>query len=175
MYMKSVQAADNKAITGPARSHIISRLHKAYKTQLSLLEALSDKSVSGASDRDLLEARAYAASLAGAEQFEKQSWEACVKFYSTAWIIYTALASSTKSDTFKELLASTIEPSIKYGAYQMKLPRSLAIPVIARKFFPGDDANLVEAVQNLDANILKDSGKAKVEAAEAGSETRTIT
>lgn len=173
--MKSAQAADNKAITGPARSHIISRLHKAYKTQLSLLEALSDNSISGASDIDILEARAYAASLAGAEQFEKQSWEACVKFYSTAWIIYTALASSTNSDTFKELLTSTIEPSIKYGAYQMKLPRSLAIPVIARKFFPAEDSELVAAVQNLDASILKDSGKAKVEAVEAGSETRTIT
>ncbi len=175
MYMKSAQAADNKAITGAARSHIISRLHKAYKTTQGLLEVLSQQSVSTASDVDILETRAYLASLGGAEQFEKQSWEACVKLYSTAWIIYTALAASSKSDTYKELLTSTIEPSIKYGAYQMKLSRSLSIPVIAKKFFPTDDIELVVAIEKLDAPALKDAAKAKEENVEAETGARTIT
>lgn len=173
--MKSAQAAENKAITGNARTHIISRLNKAYKTAQVLLEAISDQPASGASDSDILEARAYVASLGGAEHFEKQSWESCVRYYSTAWIIYTALASSTKSDTFKELLTTTIEPSIKYGAYQMKLPRSLAISTIARKFFPIEDESLVTAVEKLNPSILKDVGKTKAAPTDAEAVAKSIT
>lgn len=175
MYMKSAHSADAKGITGAARSHIISRLHKAYKVQEGVLEALSERSVSGATETDLLEARAYATSLTGAEQFEKQSWQACVTDYSIVWTIYTALTSSTKSDIFKDLVASTVEPSIRYGAYQMKLPRTMAIPVIVRKFFPIDDQALVKAVEKLDATILKDASKAKPELAESDAASRTIT
>lgn len=175
MYMKSAHSADNKGITGSARSHIISRLHKAYKVQEELLEALSNRSVSGATETDLLEARAYATSLAGAEQFEKQGWQACVTDYSIVWAIYTALTSYTKSDIFKDLITSTIEPSIRYGAYQMKLPRTMAIPLIVRKYFPMGDQQLVNAIENLDASILKDSSKTRPEPLETDSASRTIT
>lgn len=175
MYMKSAHSADNKGITGTARSHIISRIHKAYKTQQGLLNALSNQSVSGATETDLLEAQAYTTSLAGAEQFEKQSWGTCVKHYATVWVIYSALASSTKSDIFKELLSTTIEPSIRYGAYQMKLPRTIAIPVIARKYFPTEDRHLVSAVERLDPSILKDTGKLRPESADTEAGARTIT
>ncbi|OBT55794.1 hypothetical protein VE04_03968 [Pseudogymnoascus sp. 24MN13] len=175
MYMKSAHSSDAKGITGAARSHIISRLHKAYKVQEGVLEALSDRSVSGATETDLLEARAYATSLAGAEQFEKQSWQACVTDYSIVWAIYTALTTSTKSDIFKDLVTSTVEPSIRYGAYQLKLARTMAIPVIVRKFFPMDDQPLVKAVEKLDPTILKDTSKAKPELAESDAASRTIT
>lgn len=175
MYMKSAHSADAKGITGAARSHIISRLHKAFKVQEGVLEALSDRAVSGATETDLLEARAYATSLAGAEQFEKQSWQACVTDYSIVWAIYTALTSSTKSDIYKDLVTSTVEPSIRYGAYQMKLARTMAIPVIVRKFFPMDDQSLVKTVERLDPTILKDTSKAKPEPAENDAASRTIT
>ncbi|ELR06490.1 hypothetical protein VC83_09442 [Pseudogymnoascus destructans] len=175
MYMKSTHSSDAKGITGAARSHIISRLHKAYKVQEGVLEALSDRLVSGATETDLLEARAYATALAGAEQFEKQSWQACVTDYSIVWAIYTALTSSTKSDIFKGLVTSTVEPSIRYGAYQLKLARTMAIPVIVRKFFPMDDQPLVKAVEKLDPIILKDTSKAKPELVESDAASRTIT
>ena len=173
--MKSAHSGDAKGITGAARSHIISRLHKAYKVQESVLEALSDQSVSGATETDLLEARAYAMSLAGAEQFEKQSWQACLSDYSIVWAIYTALTSSTKSDIFKDLVTSTVEPSIRYGAYQMKLARTMAIPVIVRKFFPVHDQALVKTVEKLDPTILKDASKTKPDLAESDAASRTIT
>ena len=69
MYMKSAHSTDTKGITGSTRSHIISRLHKAVKTVQDLLNALDDRTTTGASDTDILETRAYAMSLAGAEEF----------------------------------------------------------------------------------------------------------
>lgn len=175
MYMKSAHSTDTKGITGSARSHIISRLHKAAKTIEDLLKTLQEQEVTKATATDILETRAYATSLAGAEEFEKQSWEACVKSYSVAWVIYSALATSTKSDTFKDLLSSTIEPSIRYGAYQTRIPRTVAVSAIARKYFPGADTELVSTIEKLDSGILKDSSKSKIDLSESDTASRTIT
>lgn len=176
MYMKSTHSADAKGITGVTRSHIISRLHKASTTANELLKVLGDRSTTGATETDILELRAYATSLRGAEEFEKQSWDACIRSYSVAWVLYSALATSTKSDTFKDLLSGTIEPSIRYGAYQLRMPRTVGIPVIARKYFPKDDPELSAAVDKLDTSVLKESGsKTKAEAVDSDAvASRTI-
>lgn len=175
MYMKLAHSTDTKGITGSTRSHIISRLHKAVKTVDGLLNALEDRSITGATDSDILETRAYAVSLAGAEEFEKQNWGACMKSYSIAWIIYSTLAASTKSDTFKDLLSSTVEPSIRYAAYQLRIPRTVAIPAIARKHFPRNDSVLMSVVEKLDSRILREPSKAKTESSESDTASRTIT
>lgn len=173
--MKAAHSVDTKGITGPTRSHIISRLHKAANIADDLIIALSDRSNSGANEVDVLEARAYSTSLSGAENFEKQSWESCVKSYSEAWVLYSALAKSSKSDTFKDLLSATIEPSIRYGAYQMRMPRTVAVPAIARKYFPRSDSELVALVEKLDSSVLRDASKAKTEVSDTESTSRTIT
>jgi signal recognition particle subunit SRP68 len=174
MYMKSAHSTDTKGITGSTRSHIISRLHKAVKTVKDLLSALEDRSTTGASDTDILETRAYAMSLTGAEEFEKQNWEACVKSYSIAWVIYSALAASTKSDTFKDLLSSTIEPSIRYGAYQLRIPRTVAISAITRKNFPKNDSELLSEIEKLDSRILRESSKVKTESSDSDAASKAI-
>jgi signal recognition particle subunit SRP68 len=141
-----------------------------------LFRLLSDQKQSGASNEDVLEARAYAASLTGAIEFEKQNWEACVKSYSEARIIYSALATSTNSDIFKDLIADPVDPSIRYGAYQMRMPRTVAVPAIARKFFPRSESELVAQVEKLDPDVLNDRPtKAKIEAGDAGAVPKTIT
>lgn len=176
MSMREIHSADKKGITGSTRSHIISRLHKASVYAKGLFELLSKKDQTGANDHDVLEARAYAASLSGAMEFEKQSWEACVKSYSEARIIYSALATSTKNDMFKDLLSDPVDPSIRYGAYQMRLPRTVAIPTIARKFFPRSDTDLVSQVEALDPDVLNDQPtKTRTETTDAGSVPKTIT
>ncbi|KAK5001840.1 signal recognition particle subunit srp68, partial [Cryomyces antarcticus] len=60
MHMKSTHSEDNasKGITGSTRSHIISRLHKASKSAQELVALLKDQDTSGATDADILEARA---------------------------------------------------------------------------------------------------------------------
>lgn len=61
MHMKSTHSADPsaKGIVGAARRHIISRLTKATGPAQQLVDTLQDQSTSGATDTDVLEARAY--------------------------------------------------------------------------------------------------------------------
>lgn len=175
MSMKEVHSSDTKGMTGSSRSHIISRLHKATTYADHLSQLLVNQAETGATDEDVLEARAYTASLTGATEFEKKSWEACVKSYSEARIIYSALATSTKSDIFKDLLVDPVDPSIRYAAYQMKIPRTIAIPTIARKFFPRSDSELILKVEKLDPDVLNDEPIARAENAESGAVPKTIT
>ncbi|KAI0478898.1 hypothetical protein GGR56DRAFT_632449 [Xylariaceae sp. FL0804] len=155
MRLKSAHSADAQGITGRARSHIISRLDKAARTAEHIVELLSATSATGASDVDILEAQAYAAMIRGATDFEKQSWEPCLMSYSTARIIYNALATRMKGDTFKDLLSETIDPSIRYAAYQKKIPRTIAIPTIARKSF---NRAWADRVNKLAPHLLSEGG-----------------
>ncbi|KAF2010460.1 hypothetical protein BU24DRAFT_399824 [Aaosphaeria arxii CBS 175.79] len=170
MLMKTAHSEDNadKNITGSTRQHIISRLNKAVKTAEEIVTLVSNASASGATDIDILEARAYYYSLAGAEQFEKQAegikgsnapsdrWTACLKHYSAARVIYSALLKHTKQDLFKEVLAGTTDPSIRYAAYQHRIPRTVGVPAVSRKFFPKDDGDLVKAVESVDPQALQE-------------------
>lgn len=171
--MREVHSTEKKGITGSTRSHIISRLHKSIKYANELFDILSDQTTTGATTEDVLEARAYAASLNGAKEFEKQSWEACVKSYSEARIIYSALATSTKNVIFNDLLTDPIDPSIRYGGYQMRMPRTVAIPAIARKYFPQSNTSLVSQIKKLDPKVLDDQ-PTKAEAADSGAVPKTI-
>ncbi|RDL33634.1 uncharacterized protein BP5553_08002 [Venustampulla echinocandica] len=176
MSMRETHSTETKGITGSTRSHIISRLHKATVYANNLFQLLEDRATTGASNGDVLEARAYASSLAGAMEFEKQSWKACVTSYSEARIIYSALATATKSDIFKDLLSDPVDVSIRYGAYQLRIPRTVAAPVIARKFFPRSDAELVSQVEKLDPEVLNDQPtKARSEAADTETVPKSIT
>jgi signal recognition particle subunit SRP68 len=154
MSMKEIHATETRGITGTTRSHIISRLRKAAVYANDLVLLLRDQSTTGATDKDVLEARAYAASLNGAMHFEKQSWEVCVKSYSEARIIYSALDSTTKTDIFKDLLSDPVDVSIRYGAYQMRIPRTRPIPAISREYFPTSDSELVRQVEKMDPDAL---------------------
>ncbi|CZT43829.1 related to signal recognition particle 68 kDa protein [Rhynchosporium secalis] len=175
MSMREIHSTEKKGITGSTRTHIISRLHKATSYANNLFQLLTDQATTRAKNEDVLEARAYAASLSGAAAFEKQNWEPCVKSYSEARIIYSALATFTKSDIFKDLLSDPVDPSIRYGAYQMRLPRTVAIEAISRKYFPTSDAKLVSQVESLDPDVLNERPtKTKETTAEAGTIPKTI-
>jgi signal recognition particle subunit SRP68 len=170
MLMKAAHSEDNadQNITGSTRQHIISRLHKAIRYAEDVVSLLSERTTSGASDTDVLEAKAYAYSLAGAEHFEKQAegekgsdaspsrWEPCLTNYSAARVIYSSLLKATKKDLFKEVLAGTIDPSIRFAAYQHRIPRTVGVAAVSKKFFPKDDPALVEAVERLDAAALNE-------------------
>ena len=179
--MKAAHAEDNagQSITGSTRQHIISRLHKAVQSANEVVTLLADQA-SGATAVDSLEARGYAYALAGAEEFEKQAegtkgsdasaqrWTPCLNNYSAARVIYSALLKATKKDLFKEVLSATIDPSIRYAAYQQRIPRTVGVPAVAKKFFPRDEADLLKAVEKLDPSALQEeeatpSGKSSSE------------
>jgi len=169
MAMKAAHAEDNadQSITGSTRQHIISRLHKAVRSANEVVALLADNA-SGATDVDSLEAKAYAYALAGAEEFEKQAegtktgdvsaqrWTPCLNNYSAARVIYSTLLKATKKDLFKEVLAGTTDPSIRYAAYQQRIPRTVGVPSVAKKFFPRDEADLLKAVEKLDPSALQE-------------------
>ena len=170
MATKASHSEDNadKNITGSTRRHIVSRLSKAVRHAKQIVELLSDSSASGASETDVLEARAYVYALSGAEEFEKQAegvksknakperWVTCLTSFSAARIIYSSLLKSTKKELFKDVLAGTIDPSIRYAAYQSRIPRTVGVPSVATKYFPKDNEKLVQAVQRLDPAALQE-------------------
>ena len=141
MHMKSTYSAESGAhgITGPTKSHIHSRLHKASTYAGQLVELLKNEETTKATPEALLEAQAYYVSLRGAIEFEKQSWENCLREYSEARFIYTTLTQTRgpkQEDLFRDLLNATIDPSIRYAAYQLKLPRTASIDTIISRYVP---------------------------------------
>jgi len=157
MHVKSTHSADPsaKGIVGAARRHIISRLNKATSYAEQLVNLLQDQSTSGATDTDVVEARAYYASLCGALNLEKRKWEQCLQHYAVARIVYTMLGQMAKKDAFRDLLSGTVDPSIRYAAYQMKLPRSKPLPSLAINYFPSN-AEVRSEVEKVDPNCLKE-------------------
>lgn len=169
MHIKSIHSEDNQGngITGTTRSHIISRFNKAARIARNLTAVLQDRHASNTTDQDFLEAEAYRASLAGAELFEKQAegridtanpqrWDTCLREYSTARIIYATLFAHANKDLFREILASAIDPAIRYAAYQARLPRSIPVSSVALRYFPKDNTALVDLLQRLDPNALSE-------------------
>ncbi|KAL9943515.1 hypothetical protein ACHAQF_004012 [Verticillium nonalfalfae] len=154
MSIKAAHSADTDGINSRTRKHIVSRLEKAARTAETLVELLTEDQA-GAERDDKLEAKAYAALIRGAASFEKQAWDPSVKAYAVARIIYSALATAAKGDIYKDLLSETIDPSIRYAAYQAKTPRTVPVTTIARKAFPQSDAWLVQQLNGLNPNILK--------------------
>lgn len=185
MHMKSSHAEDNagKGAPGATRKHVVSRLHRASGYAIELVDSLKDQSTSGASDVDVLEAQAYASCLIGAQEFEKHAsqryeeaqgakaaWRKCLTAFSEAHIIYTALVTVSRKDVFKEVLASTVDPSIRYAAYQSRHPRTVAISAVAKEYFPSDNVGLVADVEKIHPSAFSDE-----QATQASTSDGTVT
>ncbi|MCJ1251695.1 hypothetical protein MMC30_008930 [Trapelia coarctata] len=168
LHMKSMRSAEStaRAITGSTKKHIISRLHKAEAIAAHLVEILKANEQAPAHSRALLEARAYYCMIRGALEFETHKWEKCLEAYSEAHLLYTSFGKSlavNQGDPFTELLSSTIDPSIRYAAYQLRLPRTLSITRIVSQFYPKDSA-FVRGVLEQYPDLLKEgSAIAKAE------------
>lgn len=181
MHEKSTHSADSgaKGITGSTKRHIASRLHKATVYAEHLLHLLEDRTVSKASTLAILEARAYYISLKGAIEFEKQNWEKCLHDFAEARLIYTTLARSQGlegDDLFEDLLSSNIDPSIRYAAYQLKLPRTTSIDTIITRYAPLKSNKYVAEVLKQDPDALDDpaTSQKKIPSGHAENVPKTI-
>ena len=166
MHMKTVHSAEAgaKGVTGSTKSHICSRLHKASGYAGQLVELLKDKDSTKATEQAILEARAYYISLRGAIDFEKQNWEDCLYEYSEARLFYTTLAkarAAKQEDLFKDLLNSTIDPSIRYAAYQLKLSRTISIETIVSRYVKRGDNEFVQEILRENPEALDDPATAQ--------------
>ncbi|POS84246.1 hypothetical protein EPUL_004900 [Erysiphe pulchra] len=154
MCMRKAHSSEKKKITSNTRSHIISRLKKSTLYARNLLNLLQSNSATDTGVNDVLEVRAYAATLSGALEFEKHNWENSLKSYAESRIIYSTLTITTKNEMFQEFLSDSVDPSIRYSTYQLKLSRLLAIDVIAQNYFPSSDTWLVKVIQRLNPGAL---------------------
>ena len=162
--MKSMHSADSsaRAITRAIKKHLVSRLHKAEAIAAHLVEVLESPGQAQHYPRTVLEARAYYCLIRGALKFESQKWQLCLEAYSEVHLLYTAFANSSGvdySDAFSELLSSTIDPSIRYAAYQLRLPRTLSIIRLVRQFLPKESPYAQEVLEQ-DPNVLKEASSA---------------
>lgn len=166
MHMKATRSADSgaKGITGPTKKHIGSRIKKATIYAGQLVGLLKDQEVSKATTEAILEARAYYVSLQGTLNFEKQNWEECLRHYSEARLIYITLAQSKttkQEDIFQDLLNTTVDPSIRYAAYQLKLPRTTSIDTIVLNYVPRDNNGYVQEILTKNPEALDDPATAQ--------------
>ena len=163
--MRTTQVPDStsKGITGSTKRHVVSRLEKANGYANHLIGLLEEKEKSGASAESILEARAYQQSLKGAIKFEKRNWEQCLQSYSETRLLYMALAQlvgAKQDDLFKDLLSNTIDTSIRYAAYQSKLPRTISIETIVARYVPRADNRYVAEILASRPSLLQETDSA---------------
>ena len=185
--MKTSGTEDGTGLPGATRQHIATRTHKAAGYAQQLAELLDNTSTTKATEVDVLEAKAYAFTLTGAEQLEKhgaanrsgnveaqrEKWASCLENYSAARVIYVALLKKTKDDVFKEHVASTIDPSIRFAAYQSHIPRTVPAVTVSRRCFPEDESELAATLEKIDAAAFDDK---KAAASDGGADIpNTIT
>jgi signal recognition particle subunit SRP68 len=155
MHLKSLTAEDpTSSASGATKRHVISRFHKAHK-HASELVALLSAAESNATSNDLLEATAYASAFKGSEAIEKERWEVALQAFAISRIIYSALLASAKSEAIQELLTDIVDPSIRFAAYKLQLPRNMDIAAISRQYFPHDqEARVVSELGKLDPQVF---------------------
>lgn len=164
--MKASHSEDTRGMSAKTRSRIISKLDKAARIAEVLAQTLSQGETSSATPTDILEAYAYAALLRGAAEFERQNWDACLKSYAVARVAYTALSTPANIDTFKDLLSETIDPSIRYAAYQAKIPRTQPVTAITYRAFSQANEKIVKLIRVVNATVLEEGHEDVTEGSE---------
>ena len=162
--MKSAQSAEvtQKPMPGTTKRQIASRLKKSTTYAENLVRILQETATTHATPTDLLEAKAYLALMKGALCFERGRWQACLHEYSQARLIYATLGLSARSDVYRDLLSGTIDPSIRYAAYQLKVPRTKPVPQIAIEQFLESEGESRKELEKINKNAFDVDVESKV-------------
>ncbi|OCT48158.1 putative signal recognition particle [Cladophialophora carrionii] len=162
MAMKSAQSPETtqKPMPGSTKRQIASRLRRAITHADNLVNILQDRNTTGAKVLDDLEARAYLSMLKGGLDFEKGRWQACIQNYSVTQVIYSTLARSAKIDAYKDLLSGIVDPSIRYAAYQLKMPRTKALNEIVIENFPQSETTVRQEIEQIDPQAFSAAAEA---------------
>lgn len=160
MAMKSMHATDSssKAMTGSTRTHVISRLNRAKQSAWHLLGLVRQLEEQQRHSKPVLEAKAYYCMMLGSKAFESQLWEECLQAYSEAHVLYSTLSKlvpGTQGSTFSELLTNTIQPSVRYAAYQLQIPRTFSVDKVVSKF-ASSDSDDVKMVLEMNPDALSE-------------------
>lgn len=97
--------------------------------------------------------------LSGTELLEKEHWEPAIGAFSVAKIVYTILAKQQTaiSEQCKDAVSTIVDPSIRYAAYQLQLPRTMDVATVARNYFPKDEEkDTFKLIDEADSSIFAD-------------------
>lgn len=161
MSMKSTQSTENtqKPLPGSTKKQIVSRLNRAIAYAENLVAVLNESDAK-TSKPDTLEAKAYLFMLKGSLDFEKERWQACLRNYSLPRLTYSTLGKSGKSDVYKDLLSSVVDPSLRYASYKLKMPRTKPVEEIAIESFPSNEADVKKSLISLDSQAFQTAKEA---------------
>ena len=159
MYMKSMHSADSTdtTISGSTRTHIISRLTKASTNAAKLVQLLKEDGQKQFPLQVQLETQAYHGTLRGTLEFEAQRWVKCLEAYSEVHTIYTFLdkrSPSKNGDVFRDLLSSTVDQSIRFSAYKLRIPRTTPISKIVSKYLR-KNSDGIQTLLEIDPHALE--------------------
>ena len=181
MHVKSKYSAEHgsRSLKGHPKTYMLSRLQKASLSAGHLVDLLKEQPGAESNSDAILEARAYHVGIFGAFSSEKYDWEKSLQQYAEARLIYTTLASSKGSkreNLFRDLLSTTIDPSIRYAAYRLQIPRTTSIDSIVVGYSPRERNEFVKEVLKRDPKALDDprKSKEKIEGEAAGTALQTI-
>ena len=146
---------------GSTKKQIASRLRKAIVYAENLVSVLQDRTTSKASTSTALEAKAYLFMLKGTLDFEKSKWKSCIQNYSLVHMVYSVMSSETRTDIYKDLLSSIVDPSIRYASYQLKTPRTKPVRDIVLENFPAEEKSVREDLTDNDANAFEKDQESK--------------
>ncbi|RMD41263.1 hypothetical protein DV735_g3876, partial [Chaetothyriales sp. CBS 134920] len=155
--MKQSQSpeATQKPLLGSTKRQIVSRLQRAIAYAENLVGVIQ----AGPTDRstDLLEAKAYLAMLRGTKHFEQSRWQPCLEQYALVRLVYVVLGESAHTELYRDLLSTIVEPSIRYAAYQLKLPRTKPITDIVIENFPASESDTKAALGKINSSAFETS------------------
>jgi signal recognition particle subunit SRP68 len=156
MAMKSAQSQENtqRPMAGSTKRQIVSRLRRAISYAENLVASLSKANIK-TSKADVLEAKAYLFMLQGSLDFEKSRWQSCLSNYAVPRVIYASLEKAAKTDVYKDLLSTVVDPSIRYSAHHLKLPRTKPVDEIAVENFPSGESATRESLTEIDPDAFK--------------------
>ena len=157
MAMKASQSQEStqKPMPGSTKRQIASRLRRAITYAENLVTVLQE-SISGKdSTQHVLEARAYLYMMRGTLDFERSRWKSCIQDYSLTQVVYETLGATGRTDLYKDLLSSIIEPSMRYAAYQLKVPRTRPVKDLVVENFPTNELATKESLIRLDAHSFQ--------------------
>ncbi|KAJ3079824.1 signal recognition particle subunit srp68 [Quaeritorhiza haematococci] len=112
------------------RHHLMKRLKKAAEAAAKLEQICQEGKVD---TRTALDVQAYAALMAGYVLFEKQSWQEALDKFAAARTIYEKLASAgtAQQEALCYSAMDTIDPNIRYCAYNLKLSKGQVADISA--------------------------------------------
>ena len=175
MSMKTAQAQENtqKPIPGSTKRQIVSRLRRAIIFAQNVVGILEDKDVTKATTTDIVEAKAYLALMKGALEFEKTRWQECLSNYSVSRVIYATLNEGARTDSFKDLLSTTVDPVVRYTAYQLKISRTKPLRDVSIEQFPTSESATREEILEIDSHAFDQQAASETTESKTGVSTVT--